>query len=177
VEFEKPETKHLVLKPKVIAPTDTTVPQGDPSRISVQNIHAQNLQAEKNKAKGKKAKAPPQLALPEKPSIPAGFKHRDIEVLNEKADPDDIDAVNVPEILLENRMAEEKSGWGQIRRWGRRRSKRGRDFLIVVGTTDLVIALGMKTMPSPMMVVYGLSAITLVTVCVGWIMFVVMDPY
>jgi hypothetical protein len=177
MEFEKPETKHLVLKPKAIVPTDTTVAQGDPSRISVQQIHAQNVQAEKDKSKGKRAKAPAQLALPGKPSIPAGFRHRDIEVLNEVADPEDIDAVSIPEILLENRIAEEKSGWGQIKRWGRRRSKRGRDFLIVVGTTDLLIGIAMKTMPGQMMVVCGLSAITLVTICVGWVMFMVMDPY
>ncbi|HEY5227697.1 MAG TPA: hypothetical protein VIJ19_04095 [Opitutaceae bacterium] len=177
MEFEKPETKHLVLKPKVIVPTDTTVPQGDASRISVQKIHAQNVQAEKKKFIGGRGPAPAPLALPDKPSIPPGFKHREIEVLNEMADPDDIDAVNIPEILLENRIAEEQSGWGQIRRWGKRRSRRTRDFLIVVGTTDILIGLLMKTVESPMMVVYGLSAITLVTVCVGWIMFFVMDPY
>jgi hypothetical protein len=177
MEFEKPETKHLVLKPKVIVPTDTTVPQGDATRISVQKIHAENVRAEKDNAAGRRGSDPAPPALPERPSVPPGFRHREIEVLNEVADPDDIDAVSIPEILLENRIAEEESGWGQIRRWGRRRSRRARDFLIVVGTTDVVIGLLMKTMPSPMMVIYGLSAMTLVTVCVGWVMFFIMDPY
>ena len=80
-------------------------------------------------------------------------------------------------MLLENRMAEEKSGWGRIRSWRRRKSRRLRDFLILVGGTDLLVFALMKALPGVVSAVYGLSAIVLVTACFSWIMFFVVDDY
>jgi hypothetical protein len=176
VDFAKPETGHLVLKPRVVVPTDKPAGADEGLRISVPKIHQENLRADERRTKGKRRKAPA-LAIPEKPSLPAGFKHRDIEVFNQVARPTDDGAISVGQILLENRIADEKSGWGRLKRWRRRKSRRGRDFIIVVGTVDITVALMMKIMPSPMMLIYGLGAITLVTTTMGWIMFFVMDPY
>jgi hypothetical protein len=178
MEFEKPETKHLVLKPKVIVPTDKLTVPGEDSAISAQSIHAQNEAAEmrRKKAKGRK---PPALALPAnaEPALPSVFKAKEITAVNAPARPGDEEAINVHDILLQNRIAEEKSGWGRLKRWRRRKSKRGRDFLIIVGAIDVSIALLVKVMPSGVTLVYGISAITLATTTLGWIMFVVMDDY
>jgi hypothetical protein len=176
MDFEKPETKHLVLKPRVVVQTDRPTVPGEEGAISVQGIHAQNVQADKlrKKAKGRKP-----LSLPEsaEPALPSVFKAKEIDAINAPARAGDEKAINVADILLENRVAEEKSGWGRLKKWRRRKSKRGRDFLIIVGGIDLSIALLMKVLPSGVALVYGISAITLATTTLGWVMFVVMDDY
>jgi hypothetical protein len=166
----------LVRKPRVIDPTDKPAAAGDASRISVQKIHAENVEADKLRQKGKRGNISP-ADVPAEPELPKGFKLREFEVFNDVARPSDDDAVSVDEILLENSVAEQRSGWGRIVDWRRRKSHRGRDFLMVVGTVDLLIALVMKMNPNVMTMVYGVGGITLFTTTVAWMMFVVMDPY
>jgi hypothetical protein len=175
-EFEKPKTDHLVLKPKVVDPTDKPAGPGDSSRISVQGIHAENVLADKQRAKGKRGTISPTVPLAE-PQVPKGFKMTEFEVFNDVARAHDEDAVSVDEILLENRIAEERSGWGRIVDWRRRKSHRGRDFLLVVGSVDLFIAFMMKMEANVVTSIYGVAAITLFTTTMAWVMFMIMDPY
>ena len=105
------------------------------------------------------------------------FKPKEITPLDQPAASGDEDVISVPDILLENRVAEERSGWGRIKSWRKRKSRRLRDFLILVGGIDLGIAVIMKTKPGVMTEIYGIAGITLVTSMSGWIMFVVMDDY
>ena len=114
---------------------------------------------------------------PAEPQLPKGFKMTEFEVFNDVARPNDEDAVSVEEILHENRIAEDRSGWGRIVDWRRRKSHRGRDFLLVVGTVDLAIAFAIMTEPNVVTTIYGIAAITLVTTTVAWVMFMIMDPY
>jgi len=93
------------------------------------------------------------------------------------ARPDDEEAIHVSEILLENRIAEERSGWGRIKFWKRRKSRRTRDFLLMVGSVDLAIAAVAFTQRDPITLVYGIAGVTLVTSTAAWIMFFVMDDY
>jgi hypothetical protein len=176
MEFEKPKTDHLVLKPKVIDPVDKPAGPDDSSRISVQKIHEENVRADKQREKGERGA----ISSPESEAgaeLPKGFKLTEYEVHNEVARAGDEEAVSVHEILLENRIAEERSGWGRILDWRRRKSRRGRDFIIVVGGFDLAILLLMKSMPNTVSAIYGVGAITLFTSMVGWVMFMVVDPY
>jgi hypothetical protein len=175
-EFEKPKTDHLVLKPRVVDPTDKPAGPGDSSRISVQGIHAENVLADKQRAKGERGNISPSVP-PVETQVPKGFKLAEYEVFNDVARPHDEDAVSVDEILLENRIAEDRSGWGRIVDWRHRKSHRGRDFLIVVGSVDLSIALIMKMESNVMTAIYGIAGITMFTTTVAWVMFMVMDPY
>jgi hypothetical protein len=178
MDDEKPETSHLVLKPRVVVPTDKPTVPGESSAVSVQGIHAQNLAADMERGKKRHRKeGPPVLALPSEPSLPAGFKPNDFMPLNSPALPGDEEGIDVHDILIENRDAEVESGWGSLKRKRRRRSTRSRDFVLIVGAIDITLAIIMKVMPSPMTVVYGLAGITLSNVSLGWIMFVVMDDY
>ncbi|HZZ19121.1 MAG TPA: hypothetical protein VFE25_07125 [Opitutaceae bacterium] len=174
-EFEKPRTDHFVLKPRVIDPTDKPAGPGDESRISVQKIHAENVEAENMRSTGALGPISPDASA--EPQLPKGFKLNEFEAFNDVARPHDEDAVSVGEILQENRAAEEKSGWGRIVAWRRRKSHRSRDFLIVVGTVDLLILLVMGPSPNVMTATYGIAGITLVTTTTAWVMFMVMDPY
>jgi hypothetical protein len=150
MDDEKPSTKHLVLKPKEVLPMDTVARPGDGKAISVQLIHKQNELAEQ----------------------------KDIVPMDPPSHPGDEEAIKVPDILLQNRIAEMESGWGRIQH-GRQRliSRRTRDFLLLVGLADLAIVCFMKRYMNAVSMVYGLSAVTLLSTTVAWVMFVVMDEY
>jgi hypothetical protein len=180
VEDEKPDTRHLVLKPKEIVPMDNRSLPGEGTAISVQLIHTENrLAEEKANRKPRFGRAPSPLR-PEpapSPALPPVFKPREIAPLDPPSKPGDEEAIHVPEILFENRIAEDESGWGRLMRLKKRKSKRSRDFFIVVGGLDLAIGACMKFMPGTMTTIYGLAGITLVTSMTAWIMFVVNDDY
>ncbi len=177
MDDEKPSTKHLVLKPKEITPTDGLSRPGDGTAFSVQLIHAQNKAAEEKSVLRKKSGTPFPMPTEPEPALSPAFKPKTIESVNPMASPDDEEAIHVAEILLENRIAEERSGWKRLRFWRRRKSKRTRDFLVVVGSIDFAIVLSMRLMPSDIVLIYGISGITLATSMIGWIMFFVMDDY
>ena len=51
MDDEKPDTRHLVLKPKEVVPTDPPSRPGDGTAISVQLIHRQNRLAEEKRSR------------------------------------------------------------------------------------------------------------------------------
>jgi hypothetical protein len=178
MDDEKPDTRRLVLKPKDIVPMDQVARPGDGTTISVRLMHRENKLAA-DKASGRMPGEIAPLARPVQPGpeLPPVFKAPQIVPLDPPSMPGDEEAVTVPEILLENRIAEEKSGWGRIKSWKLRKSRRNRDYALLVGGFDLTIAIIMKVMSNPMTMIYGIAAITLVTSTVTWVMFVVNDDY
>jgi len=178
MDDEKPSTKHLVLKPKDIVPIEGVARNGDGSAISVQLIHRQNLLAEEKALRRKKGKEEaPEQPLTIAPPLSPIFKQKEIVRTDPPFMPDDDGAIVVHDILLENRIAEEESGWGGVKRGKRKFSKRTRDFILGVGAVDIGIAILARSMENSISLIYGLSAITLLTTTAAWIMFVVMDDY
>jgi hypothetical protein len=176
MDDEKPDTRHLRLKPKEIVLTDERSLSGDGRAISVQLIHRENQLAEE-RLSGKKGRGlTPKRTGPEPVMSPA-FKPKEMVPMDQPARPGGEEAISVPEILLENRIAEQKSGWGRLKNWKKRKSKRDRDFLLTVGTVDIAIAIMMKVLPGAITMVYGIAGITLVTSTTAWIMYVVNDDY
>jgi hypothetical protein len=157
MDDEKPDTRHLVLKPKVIDPINSPSRPGDGTAISVRLIHRENLLAEEKRAAGGQ-------------SVPRPGE-------NAQATPGDPEAISVPEMLLENRNVEVESGLADLKPKKKRKSRRNRDFFLLVGTLDAVIALMMWWTPDVFTVIYGISGITLVTSMFAWIMYVVNDDY
>jgi hypothetical protein len=179
MDDEKPDTRHLVLKPKEIVLTEERALPGDGKAISVQLIHRQNQLAErKSAARDRKGSEEP-LALPPEapPPLSPVFKHTEFVPANPPPKADDEEAISVPEILLENRIAEDESGWGRIKSWKKRKSRRDRDFILLVGSLDLAIVIAMKYMDNTVSSIFGIAAITLVTTMFAWVMFVVNDDY
>jgi hypothetical protein len=178
MEDEKPDTRHLVLKPKEIVPMDKVARPGDGTAISVQLMHRENnLAAEK--ASGRMTREIAPLARPAQPppELAPVFKVPDIVPLDPPSKPGDEEAIKVHDILTQNRIAEERSGWGRIKRWTGRKSKRNRDFILLVGGFDIMIAIIMKVMSNPLTMIYGIAAIVLATSTISWVMFVVNDDY
>lgn len=173
---EKPSTKHLVLKPKEIVPTDKLARPGDGTAISVQLFHQQNMNADLKAAARKKSHTPFPQPVADEPELSPKFKATKIEKVNAPPIQGDEEAIHVDDILLENSVLEQRSGWAAYRYW-KRKSKRTRDFIVGVGGMDLLIALVTYKLEDTVSFVFGLAAITLVTVMSAWIMFFVMDDY
>ena len=176
---EKPDTRHLVLKPREIDPMDKISRPGDGTQISVRLMHRENALAAEKSSRRKSGKGPP-AGVPSPPDLPQPlpevFKAKEIMPLDPPVAPGDEESINVPDILLENRIAEEESGWGRVK-GGRRKSRRNRDFILIVGTIDLAFAVFIKAMSSTVSTIFGVAGITLVTTTFAWIMFVVNDDY
>jgi hypothetical protein len=105
------------------------------------------------------------------------FRPKDIVPTDPPAKPGDEEAVSVPGILLENQVAEHRSGWWRVKGGKKRVSRRNRDFILIVGGLDLAIAVGIKVMSNTVSTIYGIAGITLITSTFAWIMFVVNDDY
>jgi hypothetical protein len=177
MDDEKPDTRHLVLKPKVIELTEERSRPGDGTAVSVQLIHRQNALAEEKAAKEKRrGRSQPPEAEPAQALSPV-FKPREIVPTDPPAMPGDEASISVPDILLENQIAEHQSGWWRVKGRKRRKSRRNRDFLLLVGGLDLAIAVLMRVMSNTMSTIYGIAGITLITSTFAWIMFVVNDDY
>ena len=176
MDDEKPSTKHLVLKPREIVPIDALSRPGDGTTISVQLIHRENQLAEA-KARARKAGGPFRPATPAaEPALSPVFRPKEIIPMDRPASADEDEAIAVPDILLENQVAEEKAGWGRVSR-RKRVSRRFRDFVVGVGAIDLAIIAFTAWSSNTVSFVYGIAAVTLVTSTAAWIMFVVMDDY
>jgi hypothetical protein len=179
MDDEKPDTRHLVLKPKEIELTEERSRPGDGTAISVKLIHRENALAEekaaRDKRRGRDLPRPP-AAVPAK-ALPPVFKPKDIAPTDAPAKPGEEEAVSVPNILLENQIAEHQSGWWRVKGRKKRKSRRNRDFLLIVGGLDLAIAVLMRVMSNTMSTIYGVAGITFITSTFAWIMFVVNDDY
>jgi len=170
-EFEKPDTRHLVLKPKEIVPTDPVARPGDPHAISVQQIHRQNQQAEARLREGATLKAPAPAP------VPAGFKRAEFTPATPVAPPGDPEAIKVEELMRENAAVDVASGWSGYREPPKRKSRRLRDFFLLVGPIDLALLCVILLVRNPATAIFGLAGIVMTTVCLAWIMFFVMDDY
>jgi len=178
MEFEKPNTKHLVLKPKEVERTDKLARPGDGTEISVQLIHQQNQIGDMKAAARKKTGDPfPASSNAPMPVLSSAFRHKEVAITDLPSHPEDEEAIRVHDILEENRVADDLSGWAKIKRWTKRKSRRDRDFIIVVGGMNLGFLLVMRLLPSAVTLVYGISGMTLATVMIGWMMYMVMDDY
>jgi hypothetical protein len=178
MEFEKPKTKHLVLKPKEIERTDKLIRPGDGNAISVQLMHQQNRIGDEKAAERKKTGDPfPTASGTRPPVLPSAFRHKDVAITDAPAHATPEEAIKVHDILDENRIADHKSGWGRIRSFNARKSRRDRDFIIVVGGLNLVLIITMKVLKDDVSFVFCISGMTLFTAMAAWIMYQVMDDY
>jgi hypothetical protein len=179
MDEEIPSTKHLILKPKEIVPIDKVARNGDGSAISVQLIHEQNRVAEERALRRMQQAAPrTESAAVGAAPVPDGFEPKAATPGVPPAFSARGEAIRVADILLENRIADEQSGWKSVQPKRRRFSRRTRDFFLLVGSVDLaILVFTLHGNKEPITFVYGISAVALLSSSAAWVMFVVMDDY
>jgi hypothetical protein len=174
-----PPVRKLVLKPKEITPTDQVSRLGDGTEISIRLMHKQNELAAQ-KAAIRRATNPPMdaPAAPLEPAVPSVFGRREFDLTEAPSLPGDGTAVSAGLILQGNRIMEERHAPEIIAMPARRRSRRTRDFLVMVA----VIAGGVGCVQMAIPVTAGslvlcLFLVVFASATLAWILFGVMDDY
>jgi hypothetical protein len=171
---EKPPMRRFALKPKEVEPVDKVARPGDGTAISVQLIHQGN----------KDAAAKPLGASPERPALPpqgdevSVFKEQDFVAIDPPSSPDDPEAITVSGMLRRNSTAARDSAPELIPMPPPRRSRRNRDFVVLVsGAAVSVLTLMAVFSHDRQIVALSLFIIVFVVVILAWIMYGVMDRY
>jgi hypothetical protein len=176
---ETPPVRKLVLKPKEITRTDAASRLGDGTEISIRLMHKQNEIAEQ-KGAYRRATNPPidGPAAQLEATVPSGFAPKAFDLTETRSIPGDGTEVSASLILQGNRIMEARHAPEIIAMPARRRSKRTRDFLLMVA----LIAGGVGGLQLMLPVTVGslMLCLFLVVFCsaaLAWILFGVMDDY
>ncbi len=176
---EDPPIRRFALKPKEVTPTERAARPGDGTAISVELIHRQNrIAAERSSLrKGGDSPQPPADAGGEPGGSPS-FGLKEITRADPPALPGDGTAISVELIHRQNRIAGERRGPEIVALPPRRRSKRTRDFILLVTVAGLMTgALVMQLPRTPGTLVMWLVFTGVIAMLLAWVMFGVMDDY
>jgi hypothetical protein len=176
---ENPPGRRLVLKPKEVERTDSVARPGDGTEISVRLIHLQNKVAEERSSLGHWDGLPrsPADGADEPGRSPLlGFK--EVTPTDPFARPGDGTAVSVALIHRQNRLAAEKRGMEIVAMPPRRRSRRTRDFILIMAAAGSAVTVIMLQLPRTRgTLIMGLIILAYVAAVFAWLMFGVMDDY
>jgi hypothetical protein len=176
---DPPQPKsRFVLKPRDVEAFDKVARPGDGTAISVKLIHQVNQIAE-GKAPGRWSgdlMTPPEEGkLDELPSV---FKPKEITPMDRPSAASGDEAISVPGMLHRNHAAAVKSEPELIAMPPKRRSRRNRDFLLLVGSALLSVGLlGIIFRDDRQMVALSLFGVVFTTVILAWVMYGIMDRY
>jgi hypothetical protein len=172
---DPPPPKHrLALKPREVDPVDKVARTGDGTAISVQLIHKLNQQAADRKP-GDTLQPPAAGELEGDPSI---FRQRTVEPLDPPSAAGDEEAISVQGMLHRNHSAAIDTGPELIAMPARRRSRRHRDFMLLLAAATLAIGvLGVVFRQDRQIVALALFGIVFTTVILAWVMYGIMDRY
>ena len=175
MDDETPPARKLGLRPRDVTPSDTRSRPGDGTEISVPLMIRANKLAEEKLAREGRAIAPrPPATEPE----PAPFKQAEFTPVDPPSQPGDAAVITVDEILRQNQAAARESAPELIAMPTRRRSRRNRDFALIVGVAIAAALTLLVTFRHDLPVIgLALSAIAFVTIIFAWILFGVMDKY
>jgi hypothetical protein len=176
MDDENPPVRRLVLKHKDVDPVDKVARPGDGTTISVRLMHLEN-----KLAAGRSAPlSPSDSANP--PVCPEGmspiFKRAEIAPTDPPAFEGDESAISVSSMLRANREAAIDAGPELIAMPPRRKSRRHRDFVMLLSCAVLSFGSLAAVFRHDMQIVaLALFIIVFVTVILAWIMYGVMDRY
>jgi hypothetical protein len=175
MDDEKPQVRRLTLKPKEIVHTETVARTGDGTAISVKLMHLENRNAETKPADTDgvrfAAAEPRPKPIPFKARHPGEDPEPDAPFVEETDD-----TISVHDILQENRLAAAEPEI--IAMPVHRRSRRNRDFVLIVGTAAAVTGiLAFVFRENRELVGLGMFIVVFMTVVLAWIMYGVMDRY
>ncbi len=175
MDDEKTPVRRLGLKPREVIPTDARSRPGDGTEISIALMIKENQLAEARLAAG--GRGVPAQPAPEA-GDPAGFKRNDFTPVDPPARPGDDAVITVDDILRENQERLRAAFPELIAMPVRRKSRRNRDFALILGTAAIAGAVLVIVFRHDLPVIgLALSAIALLVLVFTWILFGVMDKY
>jgi len=177
MDEEKPQVRRLTLKPKEIVQTEAVALPGDGTAISIKLMHLENRNAEAkppDTTGTRFAPVEPRIApIPFKPRHPAEDPEPEAPSVEEHGE-----TISVHDMLQENRVAAVASEPEVIAMPVRRRSRRHRDFMLIVGTA--VVSTGILAFifrENRELLGLGMFIIVFMTVVLAWVLYGVMDRY
>ena len=179
MDDELPPKRRLSLKPREVEPVDKVSRPGDGTAISVKLIHRENqLAADRPPASWQGDLMTPPAGFGDPEAGPSPFRQKEISPIDTPSGPGGEDAISVPKMLDANRAAAAASTPELIAMPRRRRSRRHRDFMVLLCGAALSFgALAAVFRQDRQMVALGLFGIVFTTVILAWIMYGVMDRY
>jgi hypothetical protein len=176
---DPPQTKsRFVLKPRDVDAVDKVARDGDGTAISVKLMHKVNQIAE-GKAPGRWSgdlMTPPEEGGPEE--LPAVFKPKEITPMDRPSGVTGEEEISVPGMLQRNHAAAVNAAPDLIAMPPKRRSRRNRDFLMLVGGAFLAVGvLALVFRDDRQMVALSLFGVVFTTVILAWVMYGIMDRY
>lgn len=175
---EQPPIRRLVLRQKDVEPLDKAARPGDGTAISVKLIHRENSLAA-DRAVDAWPTAPAQPANEDDSGAGAPiFRQKEITPLDPPSRAGDEASISVSGMLEANRLASRASEPELIAMPPRRRSRRNRDFVVLITSAILSVgALAAVFREDRQMVALALFGIVFLTVILAWVMYGIMDRY
>jgi hypothetical protein len=177
MDEEKPPVRRLTLKPKEIVKTETVAQPGDGTAISVQLMHLQNRNAEAKPADETGTRFAPteprQAPIPFTPRHPAEDPEPEAPLVEESDD-----TISIHDMLQENRVAAAALEPEAIAMPAPRRSRRNRDFMLVLGVAAAAAGiLAFLFRENREIVGLCMFIVVFMTVVLAWVMYGIMDRY
>jgi hypothetical protein len=178
MDDENPPVRRFKLKTREVEPVDKVARPGDGTAISVRLIHLQN-----NVAAERPARSPGDADT----QAPSGqdaegaspiFKQKEFVRVDPPAVAGDEHAISVEQILLRNRAAAHARESDLIAMPLPRRSRRHRDFLIVLSIAGVSAGILAFVFRESMQIVgLALLGIVFLTAILAWVIYGIMDRY
>jgi hypothetical protein len=178
MDDEDPPVRRFKLKTREVEPVDKVARPGDGTAISVRLIHLQNNLAAEQPAQlaGSADRQAPTSGATEGPS--SIFKQKEFVRVDPPAAAGDENAISVEQILLKNRAAAHERESELIAMPARRRSRRHRDFLVVVSVAAISAGIVAVVFRESMEIVgLALLGIVFLTAILAWVIYGIMDRY
>jgi hypothetical protein len=179
MDDKEPPIRRLVLKPREADPGSTGAQPGAGGPAGSGAPREADVPAEEPPSEirwdGIPIRQPGNGDAPVGPSV---FRPKEIVPMDPPSFPGDESAINVHGMLHQNRQAADESGPELIAMPRRRRSRRHRDFgLVLVGAAASFVVLGLMFIHNLPFLGLATFGIVFTTVILGWIIYGVMDRY
>jgi hypothetical protein len=174
MDDENPPVRRLVLKKKDVDPVDKVARPGDGTAISVRLIHLENMLASERPA----VRPNDTETVAVGSDLPPVFRPKEVTPTDPPSFEGDASAISVSGMLQANRAAMDDSGPQLIAMPPRRKSRRDRDFILLLSCAIISIGtLALLFRSDMQFVALALFVIVFITVILAWIMYGVMDRY
>jgi hypothetical protein len=178
MDDENPPVRKFKLKTREVEPVDKVARPGDGTAISVRLIHLQNNVASERPARSPGEADMQALSGRDAEGASPIFKQNEFVAIDPPVTAGDENAISVEQILLRNRAAAHQRESELIPMPLPRRSRRHRDFLVVLSGAALSAGILAYVFRDSLQIVgLALLGIIFLTAILAWVIYGIMDRY